>query len=405
MFATALNTLTVNALTFVTIQSHPDVNLLRAIAYNGVMFFFTTGSLEVWQDVANPAPNFPYARINVLEYGLLQPNAIAGFETGFSLLLWVDQDYSVRFLPTASITPEKVSSPDLERLIEASFKAGDTLVAGISYFAGKKFWHLSSSTWTWQINLETMRWNERWSLQPTGIQGRWRAVAGHPAFGKILIGDMFSGNLLFLDDQNYTEVGMPQLFRLESGPVAAFPASQRIARADFLFDMGVGQAVGNFKMTVTGTQAGADGAVQLLVNDTSQAQNKDTVMVTNVGGTTEANGVWPITVINATTIELVGSVFVNAWTSGGVAVDLTSPPQAINPVCAVSTSLDGGLTWGNPLIRALGQQGRAKRSRASVKNMGLSSPMGNRWRLDVTDPVYTGFLMGTQSNDPREVGA
>ena len=76
-----------------------------------------------------------------------------------------------------------------------------------------------------------------------------------------------------------------------------------------------------------------------------------------------------------------------------------------DPKCAVSVSLDGGLNFGNPLIRSLGKQGKAKRARASVKNMGLSSPMGNKWRLDVTDPVYTGFLLGTQSNDPREVGA
>jgi hypothetical protein len=31
--------------------------------------------------------------------------------------------------------------------------------------------------------------------------------------------------------------------------------------------------------------------------------------------------------------------------------------------------------------------------------------MGDRWRLDVTDPVYVGFLGGTQSSNPREVGA
>jgi hypothetical protein len=27
-----------------------------------------------------------------------------------------------------------------------------------------------------------------------------------------------------------------------------------------------------------------------------------------------------------------------------------------------------------------------------------------RWRVDVTDAVYTGLLGGSQSSDPREVG-
>jgi hypothetical protein len=31
--------------------------------------------------------------------------------------------------------------------------------------------------------------------------------------------------------------------------------------------------------------------------------------------------------------------------------------------------------------------------------------MGCRWRIDVSDPVYTAFLQATQSSDPREIGA
>ena len=405
VFATNLNSLEMSALAFINVGSRADVTLLRGIPYNGLLYLFTTGSCEVWQDTAQPPPGFPYSRSMILDVGLIQPNAIAGYETGFAELLWVDQDYSVQYLPNNTLKPNKVSPPDLDRLIEQQVQLGANLVAGCYYFAGHKFWHLSSPDWSWEFNLSTGKWNERASLLPSGIYGRWRGMGGHPAFNKFLLGDDQTGNLLFIDDQNYTEVGMPQLFRLESGPVAAFPAALRIARADFLFDMGVGQAVGNFTMTVTGTAADGNGVVRLTVNDTSQANTNDTVMVSGVGGTTEANGTWMITVIDATHINLIGSVWVNAYLAGGIAVDLTAPPEAVSPQCAVSWSLDGGLNFGNPLLRALGPQGRAKRARASVKNLGISSPMGNRYRLDVTDPVYTGFLMGTCSNDPREVGA
>lgn len=322
VFASDLNALTMNALSFVTISSRSDVTLLRGIAYSGLMFFFTTASCEIWQDTAQPPPGFPYSRAVVLDTGLIQSNAIAGFETGFAALLWVDQDYGVYYmLPSSLAPPQKVSTPDLERLIEAQIKAGATLEAGCYFVGAEKFWTLSSPAWTWEFNIRTAQWNERWSLQTSGIYGRWRGRFGHPAFSKFILGDVQSGNLLVVDDQNYSEVGVPQLFRIESGPVAAFPGYLRVARADFLFDMGVG-----------------------------------------VLGQAE-------------------------------------------PVCAVSWSMDGGFTFGNPLIRSLAPQGRGKRYRVSVKNCGLSPALGVRWRLDVTDAVYTGFMGGTQSSDPRAVGA
>jgi hypothetical protein len=290
-------------------------------------------------------------------------------------------------------------------LIEAQVRLGNTIEAGCYAFAGKKVWHLSSPSWTWEFNLTSKKWSERWSLGTNSLYGRWRGTGGHPAFGKWLLGDTQSGNLLWIDSANYTENGAVQLFRIESGPVKNFPGQIRIARADFDFDMGVGIAVGNFQMIVTGAAAGTGGVVRLTVNSTSQAKTNDTAIVSAVTGTTEANGTWPITVIDATHIELQGSVFKNAYVSGGLAIDVTSQPNAINPQVAISCSKDGGYTWGNPLLRQIGQQGKIKRMRASVKNMGQSGPMGDRWRLDITDPVPVGFFGGTQSSNPREIGA
>ena len=41
------------------------------------------------------------------------------------------------------------------------------------------------------------------------------------------------------------------------------------------------------------------------------------VFIKNVGGTVEANGLWTVTVVSATEIDLQGSTFTNAYTSGG----------------------------------------------------------------------------------------
>ena len=44
---TGLNGLTVNPLTYVTVQAKADVNLSRVIAFSGLLLAFTTGSCEV----------------------------------------------------------------------------------------------------------------------------------------------------------------------------------------------------------------------------------------------------------------------------------------------------------------------------------------------------------------------
>ena len=402
VFASGLNALTQNALTFITIQARADVTLLRGIPFSGLMLFFTTGHFEAWQDAANVAPAFPYSRLSAVDYGLIQPAAIAGFEVGFAELLWVAQDFGVYWLTPGSLAPLKVSPSDLDRLIEAQVKAGNTLEAGCYSVGGKKFWHLSSPLWSWEFNISTKKWNERSSWQG-GVYRRWRATCGHPAFNKWLVGDQQSGNLLFHDDTNYTENGSPMLFRLESGPVRDFPQELGIARADIDFVMGVGQAVGNYRMTVLGAAAGSGGVVRLTVDQTSQAHTGDNVQVAGVLGTTEANGVFPMTVVDVNHIELQGTVFVNAYISGGIATDITAPVGAIDPQCAISVSKDGGATFDNPSIRSLAPQGKSQRSRATIKNRGQAGPAGVRVRVDITDPVYRSVMGGTMSSNPREV--
>lgn len=403
VFASGLNALTQNALTEILIQLKSDVTLLRGIPFSGLMLFFTTGHFEAWQDAANAAPAFPYARLSGFEYGLIQSAAIAGYEVGFGELLWVAQDFGVYWMTAGSLSPIKVSSSDLDRLIEAQVKAGNLLEAGTKVYGGKKFWNISSPAWTWEFNLSTKKWHEGWSWK-AGQYGRSRATCGHPAFSKWLVGDQQSGNILYVDDTNYTENGSPFLFRIESGPVREFPQEQRIARADFDFDMGVGQAVGNYPMTVLGAASGTGGVVRLTVNQTSQARTGDQVQVAGVTGTTEANGVFPLVVVDVNHIELQGTHFVNAYISGGLATDITAPPGAVAPQCAISCSKNGGATFDVPSLRGIGPQGKSRRTRASVKNRGQAGPQGVRWRIEMTDPVYRGFKGGTMSSDPREVG-
>lgn len=75
--------------------------------------------------------------------------------------------------------------------------------------------------------------------------------------------------------------------------------------------------------TVTGAANNGAGLVRLTLASTRGIWSGSTMVVSGVTGTTEANGAWSVTVIDATHVDLVGSGFGNAYVSGGVTSDLS----------------------------------------------------------------------------------
>ena len=68
------------------------------------------------------------------------------------------------------------------------------------------------------------------------------------------------------------------------------------------------------------------GLIRLTVNTTSGMITGQQVTVADIIGTTEANGNWTITVISLTEVDLVGSTFANAYSSGGYVVNNPALP-------------------------------------------------------------------------------
>jgi hypothetical protein len=106
--------------------------------------------------------------------------------------------------------------------------------------------------------------------------------------------------------------------------------------------------------TVSGTAAGASyggGAtsIRLTVNTTTGMNGA--IEVTGVNGTTEANGAWPIAVIDSTHVDIIGPTFAHAWTSGGFTI---TPVFAMVPTSAggaAQPTLDmSGVYFGAPTV-------------------------------------------------------
>lgn len=71
-----------------------------------------------------------------------------------------------------------------------------------------------------------------------------------------------------------------------------------------------------------------------------------------------------------------------------------------NPRIEISWSLDGGYSYGAPVLRGLGGPGDSK-SHPYVLNCGLSRGQGIRYRLRVSDPVHVGLSGGNVDAEPR----
>ena len=69
--------------------------------------------------------------------------------------------------------------------------------------------------------------------------------------------------------------------------------------------------------TISGAVGVAQGLVRLTIGSTAGLVSGVPIVIAGVGGTVEANGTWNVSVIDGTHIDLLGSLFTNAYTSGG----------------------------------------------------------------------------------------
>jgi hypothetical protein len=105
-----------------------------------------------------------------------------------------------------------------------------------------------------------------------------------------------------------------------------------------------------YHLAVTGTANNGSGLIRI-TTATHLFSTGDVVTLGSVGGTTEADGAWTITVISTTTFDLQGSTFTHAWTSGGT-VDRPVTSYTVKNFVVVPSSYGSVIgkwssSWGN----------------------------------------------------------
>lgn len=83
----------------------------------------------------------------------------------------------------------------------------------------------------------------------------------------------------------------------------------------------------------------------------------------------------------------------------GVGIDIGVDPIETNPQVEISWSDDGGVTFGNPLLRSLGTQGEIVP--ITVNRTGETKQFGRQWKTRIADPIDIALYGGAMDIEER----
>jgi hypothetical protein len=235
--ASGLQDTSINTLDKANAASNPD-GVVEIWSYEGQLYVAGQNSIEVWGYPVNVA-GFPLTRQGYhVVPGIIAHHTVAGFAAEFGYPpIYVGSDNTVRQI--AGLEGKKISPPDLDRLIDAL--DDKTELEAMAYrAAGHAFWQLSCDSWTWVFCLDSGTWHERQSSGQS--RSRFTGTALY-AFNKWLTGSNTNADLLEISSETQQEGVDDLVATIESIPVIDFPNRIRVARADFDFVTGVGNAL------------------------------------------------------------------------------------------------------------------------------------------------------------------
>lgn len=186
--------------------------LVRVVANAGALYGFCDRWCEIWQVTGNADFPIEPSSAPVIEKGLLAANGITPCD---NTLFFVGHDGIVYRLQGAQ--PLRVSNHDVERNIQDD--ADQSSISAFSWSrGGHAFATFSGSTWTRSFDANTGVWHTR-SSYPFDY---WRACYPFFAWGKVIVGDKWSGKLFYLDSDAFTEDDQTMIWGVDFPPMHTF---------------------------------------------------------------------------------------------------------------------------------------------------------------------------------------
>lgn len=234
----SLDGTTYSGLDFASAEVSPDY-VLAIVNQQENLLIFGQKTIETWYDAGTI--NNPFQRI---DGGTIERGCAAA-------LTPVKEDNSVFFLGDDLVfyrldqtIPRRISTHALEDAWQRYTTVSDAYTFSYT-FEGHKFIVLTfpSANATWVFDISTGLWHERDSVDMNNNSyGRWRGSCLVPCYGKLLVGDAYSGDIWYIDGTTYTEGGNTMRGLMVS-PVIADPDRKRVYHNRYELD--IEQGVGN----------------------------------------------------------------------------------------------------------------------------------------------------------------
>ena len=197
-----------DVLDFASAESNADA-ILHCIADHGEVMLLGEITTEFWAN--SGALDFPYSRLNTIEWGMAAKWSLAKFSGS---LMWLAKNRmgQAQVVLLNGYTPQPVSTPELDSIIN-----GYASIADASAFS-----YLLGGHPMYQLNFpgEGKSWlydghSNAWSELVSG-EGRHRAEIYTNFLGTLRVSDYETGKIYILDPNVYTDAGEPILRKMVS---------------------------------------------------------------------------------------------------------------------------------------------------------------------------------------------
>ena len=192
-----------SGLDYASKEESPD-QLLAVAAIHEQLILFGAQTTEFWYDTG--ASNFPFAPIpsTLLQRGIAGPRAMAKED---NTLFFLGDD--LIFYRLTNFAPQRVSTHAMESAWQKYAVTSDAFCFSYT-FDGHKFVNVVFPTAgaCFVLDLSTGLWHERgsWDANNNPLS-RWRANCATAAYGHVLVGDAFTGQIGIVDPAAFTEYG------------------------------------------------------------------------------------------------------------------------------------------------------------------------------------------------------
>lgn len=220
-------------------EANPD-KVLAVASRNSTLYLLGEKSIEAWDNTG--ASDFPFSRFSgaTIDRGIRAIHAVAKEDQSFFFL-----GNDLVFYRFSGAGLQRVSTHALEKEWQTYSTTSDAFVFNVAY-GGHKFIGLTFPTMNRTVcfDIASGLWHDRASYDPSGLLLRWRVGGSLEAYDKVLVGDLNSGRIGYLDPNAVEEFGDPVIMTMVSAPLYAGGKRIFVPKFEVDIEAGVGLTTG-----------------------------------------------------------------------------------------------------------------------------------------------------------------